>query len=83
MYKVQYGLTPSIVDELFEQKYTSGYTLWNSDFDNPTFNTINYGKHFLRYKGPHVWSKLDNKLKARRILNLFKRTSGKKTKLHS
>ena len=47
MYKVKYGLTPSIVDELFEQKYTSGYSLRNSDFDYPTFNTINYGKHFL------------------------------------
>ena len=63
MYKVKYGLTPSIVDELFKQKYTSSYSLRNSDFDIPTFNTINYGKHSLRYKGPHVWSKLDNKLK--------------------
>ena len=50
MYKVKYGLTPSIVDELFKQKCTSGYSLRNSDFDNPTFNNINYGKHFLRYK---------------------------------
>ena len=40
MYKVKYGLAPSIVDELFKQKSTS-YSLRNSDFDIPTFNTIN------------------------------------------
>ena len=37
--------------------------LGNSDFNIPAFNTINYGKHSLRYQGPHIWSKLDNKLK--------------------
>ena len=42
MYKVKYGLPPSIVDELFKQKSTS-YSLRNSDFDIPNFNTINYG----------------------------------------
>ena len=42
MYKVKYGLAPSIVDELFKRKSTS-YSLRNSDFDIPTFNTINYG----------------------------------------
>ena len=40
-----------------------GYSLRNSDFNIPTFNTITYGKHSLRYQGPHIWSKLDNKLK--------------------
>ena len=47
MYKVKYGLAPSIVDELFKQKSTS-YSLRNSNFDIPTFNTINYEKHSLR-----------------------------------
>ena len=60
MYKVKNGLAPSIVDELLKQKNTS-YSLRNSDFDLLTFNTINYGKHCLRYQGPHIWSKLDNK----------------------
>jgi len=63
LYKVKYGLPPSIVNELFKQKNTS-YSLRNSysDFDIPTFNTINYEKHSLRYQGPHMWSKLDNKI---------------------
>ena len=32
MYKVKYGLAPSIVNELFKQK-SSSYSLRNSDFD--------------------------------------------------
>ena len=62
MYEVKYGLPTSIVDEVFKQKSTS-YSLRNTDFDIPIFNSMNYGKHSLRYQGPHIWSKLDNKLK--------------------
>ena len=62
MYEVKYGLAPSIVYEVFKQKSTS-YSLRNTDFDTPIFNSMNYGKHSLRYQGPHIWSKLDNKLK--------------------
>ena len=46
---VKYGLAPGIVNELFKRKSTS-YSLRNSDFDIPTFNTINCGKHSLRYQ---------------------------------
>lgn len=77
MYKVKYGLAPSIVNELFKQKSTS-YSLRNSDFDIPTFNTINYGKHSLRYQGPHIWSKLDSKLKGSSNIESFKKNIRKK-----
>ena len=56
MYEEKYGLAPSIVDEVFKQKSTS-YSLRNTDFDIPIFNSMNYGKH------SHIWSQLDNKLK--------------------
>ena len=62
MYQVKYGLAPSIVDELFKQKSAS-YSLRNIDFDIPTFDPIHDGKHSIRYQGPYIWSKLDNKLK--------------------
>ena len=71
MYKVKYGLVPSIVDELFKQKSTS-HSPRNSDFYILTFNTINYGKHSLRYQGSHLWSKLDNKLKDSSNVKFFK-----------
>ena len=53
MYKVKYGLASSIVNELFKRKSTS-YSPRNSDFDIPTFNTIDYGKHSLRYQGTYM-----------------------------
>jgi len=77
MYKVKYGLAPSIVDELFKQKSAS-YSLRNSDFDIPTFSTINYRKHSIRYQGPHIWSKLDNKLKGSSNIESFTKNIRKK-----
>ena len=78
MYKVKYGLPPSIVNELFKQKNAS-YSLRNSDFDIPTFNAINYEKHSLRYQGPHMWLKLENKLKGSSNIESFKKSIRKKT----
>ena len=78
MYKVKYGLPPSIVNELFKQKNAS-YSLRNSDFDISTFNAINYEKHCLRYQGPHMWSKLENKLKGSSNIESFKKNIRKKT----
>ena len=63
--------------KLFKQKNTS-YSLRNSDFDIPTFNTINYGKHSLKYQGPHIWSRFDNKLKDSSNLESFKKNITKK-----
>ena len=77
MHKVKYGITPSIVDELFKQKSIS-YSLRNSNFEIPTFNTINYGKHSLRCQGPHIWSKLDDKLKGFFNTESFKKNIRKK-----
>ena len=48
------------------------------DFDILAFNTINYGKHSLRYQGPHIWSKLDNKLKGSSNIESFKKNIRKK-----
>ena len=50
----------------------------SSHFDIPTFNIINCGKHSLRYQGPHIWSKLDNKLKGSSNIKFFKKNSRKK-----
>lgn len=76
MYKAKYGLAPSVLNELFKRKSTS-YSLRNSDLI-PTFNTINYGKHSLEYQGPHIWSKLDNKLKGSSNIESLKKKIRKK-----
>ena len=64
-------------NELFKRKGTS-YSLRNSDFDIPTFNTINYGKDSLKYQGPHIWSKLDIKLKGSSNIESFNKNIKKK-----
>ena len=60
----------------YYSKKAPSYSLRNSDFDIPTFNTINYGKHSLRLIKDR---NLIINWKAPRILNLLKRTLGKKT----
>ena len=77
MYKVKYGLAPSIIHDLFMQKSTS-YSLKNCDFDIPTFNNLNYGKHSLRYQGPYIWSKLYSQLKGSPNIDSFKNNIRKK-----
>ena len=77
MHKVKNGLAPNIVNELFKRKSPS-YSLRNSDFDIPTFNTINYGKHSLRFQGPHIRSKQDIKLKGSSNIESFKKNIRKK-----
>lgn len=57
---------------------TKYYSLRNSDFDIPTFNTINYGKQSIRYQGPHIWSKLHNKLKGSSNIESFKNNNIRK-----
>ena len=64
-------------NKLFKQKRTS-YSLTNNDFDIPTFNTINHGKHSLRYQGPHIWSNLHKKLKGSSNIEPFKKNIRKK-----
>ena len=46
----------------------SPYCLRNRNFSIPTYNTVQYGKHSLRYLGPHIWSKLDKADKERPTL---------------
>ena len=54
MFKTKKNQLPSQIQELFMLKTNSDrrYSLRNSDFNLPRFNTIKYGKHSLRYYGP-------------------------------
>ena len=35
------------------------YNLRNAGFNISRFRTVQYGKHSLRYFGPHLWNKLE------------------------
>ena len=38
------------------QVHDKSYGLRNADFHSPRFNTVQYGKHSIRYLGPRIWS---------------------------
>ena len=70
MYKVKYGLVPSNVVEIFSVD-SSIYHLRNMDFHLLRFNSVLYGKHSIRYFGPHTGSRLDTKIKDKSTLQSF------------
>ena len=72
MYKVKNNLCPPYIKELFQKSNINSYSLRNSDFVIPRFNTVMYGQHSLRYLGPVLWSKLDKIIKNSESLNMFK-----------
>ena len=51
----------------------SKYELRNKDFSIPRVNTTKYGKHSIRYLGPHLWGKIDKDLRNKASLQEFKR----------
>ena len=54
MYKVKHKLTPTYIQNMFEENGTK-YQLRNgNDFKIPRFRTVRYG----RYMGPYLWSTL-------------------------
>ena len=71
MYKVKHGLAPTIVSDMFNCK-SQRYSLRNSDFNIPRFETVRYGKHSIRYLGPFIWAKLSTSLRTAPSLESFK-----------
>ena len=44
-----------------------------SDFPVPRYNTVKYGKHSIRYLGPHIWGKISQELRSKTSLQAFRR----------
>ena len=53
--------------------HNSSYFLRQSDFSTPSFNTVTYGKHSLRYLGPKLWGKLSPDVRSAKTLNIFRK----------
>ena len=67
MYNMKHSMAHSYLCDLFSlsnKKYNSR----NSDFNLPRF-----GKHSIRYLGPHLWAKLSKKTRESSSLAIFKR----------
>ena len=71
VYKAKHNLCPQYISDLFTSKNTR-FNLRNADINIPRFNTVNYGKHSLRYLGARIWSKLDAGVKSSATLGILK-----------
>ena len=71
MYKFKYRLVPDFTCDIFSTK-SCKYNFRNQNFDIPTFNSVLYGKHTLRYLGPFLWNKLDKNINETSSLPRFK-----------
>ena len=71
MYKVKNSLAPEHVCNIFFQQ-DKHYNL-RSDFPVPRYNTVKYGRHSIRYLGPHIWGKISQELRSKTSLQAFRR----------
>ena len=72
MYRVRHRLCPTYICNIFNN-HNSSYFLRQSDFSTPSFNTVTYGKHSLRYLGPKLWGKLSPDVRSAKMLNIFRK----------
>ena len=77
MFKVKHNISPKYIDDLFEIP-NKRYNLRNADFTIPRFNTVKYGKHSLRYLGPFLWSKVNEKERTSPSIDNFRNCIRKK-----
>ena len=72
MFKVKHGICSTYISDLFYLQ-TTQYSLRNSEFVIPRFNTVTYGKHFIKYLGPTLWRRLPRGTRSASTLSQFKK----------
>lgn len=71
MCKVKHKLCPAYISNIFSE-HNSNYNLRQRDFSICRYQTITYGKRFLKYLGPKLWGKLPQSSRAATSLRSFK-----------
>ena len=71
MYKVKNSLAPEHICNIFFKQHKH-YNL-RSDFPIPRYNTVQYGKHSIRYLGPYIWGKISQELRSKTSLQAFRK----------
>ena len=71
MYKVKHKLCPTYISNIFKEP-NSNYNLRQADFSIPSYETVTYGKHSIRYLGPKLWTKLPKNIRDVTTLTSFK-----------
>lgn len=71
MYKVKHKLCPAYISNIFK-KPNNTHNLRQADFSIPRYKTVTYGKHYIRYLGPRLWTKLPKSIRDVTTLMSFK-----------
>ena len=71
MSNYKHKLCPTYISSIFND-HNSSYFSRQSDFSIPSYNTVTYGKHSLRYLGPRLLGKLPSDVRSAKNLNTFK-----------
>ena len=73
IYKNKNGLSPPIMNDLFERKDPNGKNLrTQGDYRIPAINTVSFGENSLRYLGPKIWEKVPEYMRELESLEKFK-----------
>ena len=73
LYKSTNGLSPQIMNDLFEKKDTNGkYLRTQDDYRVPKINTVSFGENSLRYLGPKIWEMVPEYMRDLESLEKFK-----------
>ena len=73
LYKSKNGLSPQIINALFEKKGINGkYLRTQGDYRVPQINTVHFGENSLRYLGPKIWEMVPEYMRNMESLEKFK-----------
>ena len=73
LFKHNKGLSPQIMNHLFEDKdYTGPNLRSQTEYQLPKINSVLYGENSLRYLGPKIWDIIPRELKSLESLGKFK-----------
>ena len=73
LFKHNKGLSPQIMNNLFEDKdYTGPNLRSQTEYQLPKINSVLYGENSLRYLGPKIWDIIPRELKSLESLGKFK-----------
>ena len=73
MYKVVNNIAPIIVPELFSYSNVNYNLRSDSQFHQPSANTVWNGQETISYLGPKIWNMVPEEMKQKSSLFAFKR----------
>ena len=71
-YKVDHGLAPELMNNIFKKRNVTYNFRKNSTFETRNINSVYYGSQTISFLGPEVWELLPSNIKDSENLNIFK-----------